>query len=113
MEQTVTKFFIVSIVVVILNMPFGYWRANEKKFSRGWFLAVHIPVPFIIALRLLSGLGWHFITFPIMISSFFIGQFLGGRILHWRKMHNKEPLTSCFVWDLIKSYHISRNNNPL
>ena len=58
----------VAIIVFILNVPFGYWRANTRKFSRQWFLSVHIPVPIIIALRIFAGLGWRFITFPILID---------------------------------------------
>ncbi len=44
----VEKLIIVSIIVFSINIPFGYWRANVKKFSLQWILAVHIPVPFII-----------------------------------------------------------------
>jgi hypothetical protein len=48
--------------------------------SGQWFLAVHLPVPLMIALRLLSGVGWQNITFPLFAGSFFVGQFLGGRL---------------------------------
>ncbi len=68
----------VASLVFVLNLPFGYWRENERKFSTRWFLSVHAPVPFVIALRLLSGLGWQFTTFPIVIGAFFGGQFAGG-----------------------------------
>jgi hypothetical protein len=46
-------------------------------------LAVHTPVPFVIALRFLSGLGWHLHTFPVMVGAFFTGQFLGGKLRGW------------------------------
>jgi hypothetical protein len=68
----------VAATVVVLNLPFGYWRASVTRFSRPWFLAVHIPVPFVIALRISSGLGWAFSTFPVMVGAFFAGQLLGG-----------------------------------
>ena len=74
--------WIVAGTVLTLNLPFGYWRSQVKRFSKQWFLAVHIPVPFVIALRILSGLGWRFITFPVMIGAFFTGQLLGGLIQH-------------------------------
>ena len=74
--------WIVAGTVLTLNLPFGYWRSQVKRFSTQWFLAVHIPVPFVIALRILSGLGWKFITFPVMIGAFFTGQLLGGLIQH-------------------------------
>ena len=75
----------VAIIVLLFNVPFGYWRAGVRKFSTQWILSIHLPVPFIIALRILSGLGWRWITFPVLIAAFFGGQFLGGWIYGWRK----------------------------
>ena len=49
------KLAVVSAVVLLLNLPFGYWRAGARKFSLRWFLAVHVPVPLVIGLRLVSG----------------------------------------------------------
>jgi hypothetical protein len=74
------KLSIVAAAVLVLNLPFGYWRKNVKKFSLQWFLSVHLPVPFVIAFRVFSGLGWHLITFPVLITAFFLGQFLGGKL---------------------------------
>ena len=37
-------------------------------------------VPMLISFRVLSGLGWQFITFPVLIGAFFLGQFAGGRL---------------------------------
>ena len=70
----------VARFVFLLNLPFGYWRASSKKFSRQWFLAVHLPVPLVIALRIYSGLGWKPISFPVLVGAFFLGQFVGGRL---------------------------------
>jgi len=75
----------VALIVFILNLPFGYWRANTKKFSREWFLSIHIPIPFVIAIRILSGLGWRLITFPVLVSAFFAGQFLGGKLYSFKE----------------------------
>ncbi|MFZ0447731.1 MAG: hypothetical protein WAL98_00690 [Desulfatiglandaceae bacterium] len=77
MDSTQTL-WAVATAVLLLNLPFGYWRAGVSRFSVPWFLAVHVPVPAVIALRLMSGLGWRFITFPALIGAFFAGQFLGG-----------------------------------
>jgi len=74
-----------AILVLILNVPFGFWRAGAKKFSRHWFLAIHIPVPFIISLSFLFNVGWHPVTFPVLASAFFAGQFIGGRLYMIRK----------------------------
>ncbi len=70
--------WIVALTVFVLNLPFGWWRSSVKRFSKQWFLAVHIPVPFVIALRLLSGMGFKLITFPVLVGAFFSGQLIGG-----------------------------------
>ena len=67
-------------LVFLLNLPFGYWRASVRKMSPQWFLAVLIPVPLVIALRIYSGLGWKLIGFPVLVGAFFLGQFVGGRV---------------------------------
>ncbi len=66
--------------IVLLNLPFGYWRAGVKRFSLPWFLAVHLPVPLAVGLRFLVGLGLRLSTLPIFIAAFFTGQFLGGKL---------------------------------
>jgi len=70
----------VALLVLLINLPFGYWRASARKLSRQWFLAVHIPVPLVIALRIYSGLGFKLISFPVIVGAFFLGQFVGGRL---------------------------------
>jgi len=70
----------VALLAFLINLPFGYWRASVRKFSTQWFLAVHLPVPLVIALRVFSGLGWKLISFPVLIGAFFLGQFVGGRV---------------------------------
>ena len=69
-----------ALAVLLMNLPFGFWRAGAKRFTRPWFVAVHAPVPFVIFLRIVSGLGWHLVSFPVLIGAFFTGQFLGGAI---------------------------------
>ena len=70
----------VALAVLVLNLPFGFWRAGVETWTRPWFLAVHLPVPIVVALRIVSHLGWHFTTFPLLVGSFFLGQFLGGKL---------------------------------
>jgi hypothetical protein len=57
---------------------FGYWRFTTARFSRQWMMAVHIPVPFVLILRILSGFGWNVI--PLLMLSFAVGQLAGGRL---------------------------------
>lgn len=70
----------IAVIVFLINLPFGYWRNRSRKFSLPWILAVHVPVPGVVMLRIYSGLGWQFITFPILIGAFFLGQFCGGNL---------------------------------
>jgi hypothetical protein len=70
----------VACATLVLNLPFGFWRAGVRKFSLAWFLAVHLPVPLIVGMRLLAGIGWHLITFPVLVGAFFGGQLLGSRM---------------------------------
>jgi len=68
----------VAILVLVMNLPFGFWRAGLKRFTLPWFVAVHAPVPLVIGLRVLTGLGWRLSTLPLLVGAFFAGQFLGG-----------------------------------
>ncbi len=77
---------LISTTTFLLNIPFGYWRAGVKKFTLSWFLAIHIPVPFVVGLRLISGLGWNLTNVPVLLCAFFAGQFLGGKL----KLGSKE-----------------------
>ena len=92
---------IISILVFILNIPFGYWRANVKRFSAQWFLAIHIPVPFIVALRLISGIGFGWHTYVILVGGYFLGQQCGSVVKKW--IHKRcQQESSCLVMDLIR-----------
>jgi len=68
----------VAIAAVLLNLPFGFWRAGLRRFSLPWFVAVHAPVPLVVGLRLLAGVGWRLSNLPVLVGAFFVGQFLGG-----------------------------------
>jgi Kef-type K+ transport system membrane component KefB len=102
-------YWIATLGIFVWNLPFGYWRLDKKKYSLSWFSAIHIPVIMIIFFRILSGMGFQLITFPLFIGAFIVGQFIGGRIYQWRKIRSKIPLTACLVWDLI-SEHKSKLN---
>lgn len=69
---------LIAVSAFLINIPFGYWRVQARKFSTEWFLAVHIPIPIIVVLRFILGVGWNWKTFPVMLMVFFLGQFLGG-----------------------------------
>jgi hypothetical protein len=69
-----------GVAIAVLNVPFGYWRAGTRKLSLPWFLALHLPVPAIIGLRVLTGIGFQLATLPITVGAYAIGQFVGGRL---------------------------------
>ncbi|ROQ91221.1 hypothetical protein [Desulfosoma caldarium] len=68
----------VVALAVGVNVPFGYWRAHVQRFSRAWFLAIHLPVPLVVALRLVSGQGWRLASIAVFVGAFCLGQWLGG-----------------------------------
>ncbi|MFZ2325234.1 MAG: hypothetical protein WAV89_16245 [Ignavibacteriaceae bacterium] len=94
---------IVAISIFIFNIPFGYWRANVKKFSLQWVLSIHVPVPFIILLRIYSNIGFALYTYPILVGAFFLGQLTGKFLFTKRKTLGQSPLTSCLLMDLVRS----------
>lgn len=69
-----------AFLILALNLPFGFWRAGTRRFSVPWFLAVHVPVPLAVGLRVSAGMGWRLATLPVFVGAFFAGQFLGGRV---------------------------------
>jgi hypothetical protein len=75
----------VAAAVLFINLPFGYWRSGEKQMTIPWWVAIHAPVPLVIALRVSSGLGWQLATLPVTVGAFFAGQLLGGRVRLWWK----------------------------
>jgi hypothetical protein len=97
------KLLVLAILVFALNVPFGYWRANTRKFSLEWVLAVHLSVPFVIALRLGSGLGFALYTYPVLVGAFFLGQFAGGRLRGWMSVPARRRVTSCLVMDVVRA----------
>jgi len=72
--------WLIAAAVLVLNLPFGYWRAGLRRLSGRWLLAVHAPVPLAIGLRYATGLGFQWRTLPIFVFAFFGGQWLGGRL---------------------------------
>ena len=70
--------FIISCAALLVNVPMGYWRSMARKYSLQWFLAVHLAVPFIFLLRIMSGLGYAFI--PALVIFAIVGQIIGGKL---------------------------------
>jgi len=90
-----------TLFVFLFNLPFGYWRINVKKFSFQWVLAVHIPVPFIIALRIYTTVGFAWYTYIFMVAAFFLGQKMGA-LIHYYMERICQKITSCLFIDIIR-----------
>lgn len=93
---------LLTLFVFIINIPSGYWRANVRKFSLQFFLAIHLPVLFIVLFRILTGTGFEYETLLVTVPTFFGGQMTGSKIYSFRKLREAVPLTSCLVMDLVR-----------
>ena len=103
METLVT----ISLIVFCLNVPFGYWRSNVRSFSLQWFLAIHVPVPFIVALRLVSEIGFAWHTYVFLVAAFFLGQKTGSVIM--KRLHRIcQHASSCMVMDMMRCLNRAR-----
>lgn len=71
---------ILLIITFLLNLPFGYWRGGEKKFSWQWFVAIHLPVVLLYFLRSFLDIHYNWITLPILLTVFFLGQWSGQKL---------------------------------
>jgi len=81
----VMNLLLASLAVFFLNIPFGMWRSKTKKFSWQWALSIHVPIPFVVALRFLFHLGFKWWTYPFLVGAFFLGQLSGKKIADYRK----------------------------
>jgi len=70
----------ILVLVFLLNLPFGYWRAGLKKLSPAWFVAIHAPVPFVLLLRWAFALPFRWATLPLFVAAYFAGQAAGARL---------------------------------
>jgi hypothetical protein len=85
------RIFAVAVIVFLINMPFGYWRGSVKKLSFKWFLAVHLPVPLVVLVRIYSNIGFQLITYPVIVGAFFFGQYAGARLYKSRSVKRALP----------------------
>jgi len=75
--------YILVVLVTLLNLPFGAWRVTTTRYSLLWFLAVHVPVPLAIVVRVAMGYGYALL--PFLVAGAVAGQILGARLFAaWR-----------------------------
>ena len=70
--------FLVILLTFLLNVPFGWLREGVRKFSFSWFLYVHFPIPFIVAMRVGLGIPWKFA--PLLVLVAVLGQLAGAKM---------------------------------
>ena len=67
-----------AALALVVNLPFGYWRAGARKFSGAWFVAIHLPIILTVGTRLLLGMHFRLVTLPLYALAFVSGQSLGA-----------------------------------
>jgi len=72
------KIIAIAIAAFLLNLPFGWIRPRYPKFSAGWFLCIHAPIPVVIFLRLSTKTPFKFV--PIFVATAVAGQIAGSRL---------------------------------
>lgn len=81
----------IALMILVLNVPFGFWRAGTRRFSLPWFLAIHVPVPIAVGLRMAVGFGWRLSILPVFVGAFFAGQYLGGTVRRTWNHRDRTP----------------------
>jgi hypothetical protein len=82
MQASITVIGLVLLAFVI-SVPCGYLRQNYKKYSFMWFFLIHLPIPFIVLLRVKAGIGWQVI--PLTLGGSVAGQVIGGIVSRRRR----------------------------
>jgi hypothetical protein len=83
------RVIVVLAIVVLVTVPFGFYRAYTRKLSLRWFLAIHVPVVLVFLARFEAHLSYVFIPFTVL--TFTAAQLLGGRAGRW--WINRHPVT--------------------
>ena len=81
------QYVLALVITFVINLPFGYWRGGVRKFSPAWFVAIHAPVPVVIALRFILGLPFRWGALPFFVAAYFGGQYVGNRLRLARVSH--------------------------
>lgn len=79
---------LLTLITLILNLPFGYLRSMSKRFSLKWFLYIHIPIPFVVLMRIWLGFSYHAI--PVLLIGAVTGQLCGGYIYLFNNCKNRD-----------------------
>lgn len=101
----IAKLPVFMAVAVGLNIPFGSYRVLTKKFSVAWWLAIHLPIPFIILLRTVA-FDLPLWVIPISLVSAVAGQVIGSRLELFGRPGSEAPAETV---ELAKVVSISKD----
>ena len=68
----------ITLLIMLVNLPFGYIRSKSAKFSRKKGRCIYIPILISIALRKILSLNYNIL--PFMVAGTIAGQILGANI---------------------------------
>ena len=71
----------VLVIVFLVTVQFGFYRAYTRKLTLRWFLAIHVPVVFVYLTRSEAGFSYWFI--PFTFATCIAAQIVGSRIGRW------------------------------
>lgn len=69
-----------ALLVLLFSLACGYWRASVRRRSTRWFLALLLPAPVAVALRIYSGHGSELKSLLVIFGAYLLGEFVGGRL---------------------------------
>ncbi|MTI85553.1 MAG: hypothetical protein FH756_17070 [Firmicutes bacterium] len=78
-----TPLIVLLLTGYLINIPLGFWRSRTRKFSPGWFLAIHLSIPLIYYLRVDWNIGAHYI--PLLATGLVMGQVMGDNYHRLRR----------------------------
>lgn len=70
--------FIIFLLLILINIPFGMVRSTAPRFSRKWGRCIYIPIILSILARRLALVSYKFI--PLFLAAAVAGQILGQAI---------------------------------
>ncbi len=76
-SHTLTLMGFIGVTALALNIPLGYLREGQRKYSLPWFVYVHLSIPVIAYLRIANHVTSRLIPFFILCA--IAGQIVGGR----------------------------------
>jgi len=67
----------IGVTALVVNIPLGYLREGQRKYSLAWFVYIHLSIPLIAWLRIANHITSWLIPFFILCAV--AGQIVGGR----------------------------------